>query len=65
MEADIKTIRKQRGIKFTALAELAQINKGRLSLIERGYYIPTWAEVQRLEGVLGEPIEIFVRAQPR
>ena len=65
MQTNIIEVRKRKGIKFTDLAERAGINKGFLSLIERGIYHPTSDEVQRLAAVLGEPVRMWIDVRPR
>lgn len=65
METNIKTLREARNLTLPALAELAGMNKGKLSYIERGIQHPTNAEVEALAEALGAPIEMWYPVNPR
>jgi len=61
VETNITALRKAKGLGIRALSDLTGINRGRLSIIERGIYHPTNSEVEKIVEVLGEPIEIWHR----
>lgn len=65
MKTNIIEVRKRKNIKFTDLAEKSGINKGYLSLIERGIYHPTVEQVRRLTEILGEPVRLWMDIKPR
>lgn len=54
------------GYSLPKLSRLTHINKGRLSLIERGIYWPSEVEWKALQDVIGEiTMEIAVELSPR
>ena len=65
IRTNTKELRAAQGLKQYELANLADINKGRLSNIERGIYIPKIEEVERISNVLGEKILFYIEVEPR
>jgi transcriptional regulator with XRE-family HTH domain len=53
------------GLSLSELARLTGINKGQLSLIERGIYRPDNDQVSAIAAVLGEPVRMWVPVEPR
>jgi len=61
METNVRVLREAKSLSIRELSTLTGINRGRLSIIERGIYHPTNSEVESIVSVLGEPVEIWHR----
>ena len=61
----IKSLRKEKGITQAQLAETTGINRAMIGRIEKGDYVPTVDQLEKLAEVLGfEPADLFAEPEP-
>jgi transcriptional regulator with XRE-family HTH domain len=60
LQTNLKPARKAKNLSIRQLQDRTGINRGELSKMERGITLPSQAEADQIEGVLGEPILYWV-----
>ena len=61
----VKSLRKEKGITQAKLSEATGINRAMIGRIEKGDYIPTVDQLEKLAEVLGfEPADLYIEPEP-
>lgn len=60
MKCNVRDARSAKGLSLRQLSEKTGINRGRLSIIECGIYIPAESEAHKIAKVIGEPVHCWI-----